>query len=312
MLETWKTEDGKLCKIQSPQPGCWIRLISPDGMELARAAKSAGLDPGVLESPLDLSEMPGAKVQKEYARILIDVPILEKENSPAFQTLPLGIVLSETAIITISARTNQILEHMIQDKTGTISTSKPLGFLNELLSAAARCYQEDLHHLDAVRKEVETRAGEQVAKNDLITLHEVETSLIWFGCSLKENVKALEQFRSQLSSSRFSSEQDKLEEAEVEMNQAASMTDMYREIAAAARDLMADLADNRLNNVMKFLTSMTLVLAVPTIVSGFYGMNVNEDSIPLAALSHSFLIIVVLTLILTAALIVILKKKKML
>lgn len=312
MIVIWKTENGKLVQQDHLMPGCWIQMTEPDEKELAQAEKLTGLSIQILKGPLDLSEQPGASLHGKSVRILIDVPDAIGNQKQTYQTLPLSIIVNPEAVITISPKPCKVLEKLVQDPAGIPQTSQPLAFLNSILASAARCYQEDLQLLDARRQEVETRAGEQVAKLDLIALHEVETSLIWFGCSLKENIKALEQLQEQLSSSELACEQEKLEEAMVEMNQAASMTQMYREIAAAARDLIADLADNRLNNVMKFLTSMTLVLAVPTIVSGFYGMNVDEDSIPLAHAAHSFFIIVVLTLIVTVLLIVLLKKKKML
>lgn len=312
MMELWKTQEGKLRRLEAPQPGCWVRLTDPDEQELTWISETFGIDKKDLEGPMDLQETSAARVTNESAQILLDVPALSQGVDGGFQAIPLGLVVKKDVVVTVSSRKNTVLDALTAGKGPMPDTASPVEFVNGVLAAVARSYQDDLRKLDARRQEVETRAGEQVAKQDLITLHNVETSLIWFGCSLKANVKALEQLRDQLSSSKFCQEQETLEEAAVEMNQAAAMTDMYREIASATRDLVADLADNRLNNVMKFLTSMTLVLAVPTIVSGFYGMNVNEDSIPLADLTHSFLVVVVLTLVLTVLVIVVLKKKKML
>ncbi|WP_304757052.1 magnesium transporter CorA family protein [Faecalibaculum rodentium] len=312
MMELWKTQEGTLHRLETPEPGCWVRLTDPDEKELAWVKETFGIPGKDLEGPMDLQETPGARVTDESAQILLDVPALSQGVDGGFQAIPLGLVVKKDVVVTVSSRKNTVLDALTAGKGPVPDTASPVEFVNGVLAAVARSYQDDLRKLDARRQEVETRAGEQVAKQDLITLHNVETSLIWFGCSLKANVKALEQLRDQLSSSKFCQEQEILEEAAVEMNQAAAMTDMYREIASATRGLVADLADNRLNNVMKFLTSMTLVLAVPTIVSGFYGMNVNEDSIPLADLTHSFLVVVVLTLVLTVLVIVVLKKKKML
>ncbi|WP_286141399.1 magnesium transporter CorA family protein, partial [Faecalibaculum rodentium] len=260
MMELWKTQEGTLHRLETPEPGCWVRLTDPDEKELAWVKETFGIPGKDLEGPMDLQETPGARATDESAQILLDVPALSQGVDGGFQAIPLGLVVKKDVVVTVSSRKNTVLDALTAGKGPVPDTASPVEFVNGVLAAVARSYQDDLRKLDARRQEVETRAGEQVAKQDLITLHNVETSLIWFGCSLKANVKALEQLRDQLSSSKFCQEQEALEEAAGEMNQAAAMTDMYREIASATRDLVADLADNRLNNVMKFLTSMTLVL----------------------------------------------------
>jgi magnesium transporter len=90
------------------------------------------------------------------------------------------------------------------------------------------------------------------------------------------------------------------------------MTSIYRDIINGTRDLLSTVINNRLNNVMKVLTSVTLIMAIPTIISGIYGMNVNEKWMPLANTPHGFAIICFLTFVICVAALFILKKKKLL
>ena len=90
------------------------------------------------------------------------------------------------------------------------------------------------------------------------------------------------------------------------------MTSIYRDIINGTRELMSSVIDNRLNNVMKYLTSITLVMAVPTVISGLYGMNVSSEGMPFANSSMGFGIVCLITLIVCLVTMIILRKKKML
>ena len=103
-----------------------------------------------------------------------------------------------------------------------------------------------------------------------------------------------------------------LDDVIVENRQAIEMTSIYRDIINGTRELMSSLLDNRLNNVMKYLTSITIVMAIPTVISGIYGMNVNENWMPFANTPHGFLIICIITLLICIITMLFLRKKKML
>lgn len=103
-----------------------------------------------------------------------------------------------------------------------------------------------------------------------------------------------------------------LDDVIVENRQAIEMTTIYRDIINGTRELMSSLLDNRLNNVMKYLTSITIVMAIPTVISGIYGMNVNENWMPFANTPHGFLIICIITLLICIITMLFLRKKKML
>ena len=98
----------------------------------------------------------------------------------------------------------------------------------------------------------------------------------------------------------------------VENRQAIEMTSIYRDIINGTRELMSAVLDNRLNNVMKYLTSITMVMAIPTVISGIYGMNVDERWMPLSDTPYGFLIICGITVIICIATMIFLRKKKML
>ena len=111
---------------------------------------------------------------------------------------------------------------------------------------------------------------------------------------------------------KYPEDQDLLDDVVVENQQAIEMTRIYRDIIQGTRELLSSLMDNRLNSAMKYLASITIVMAIPTIISGIYGMNVSGIGMPLASSPYGFGIICVLILLICVAALWILKRKKML
>ena len=111
---------------------------------------------------------------------------------------------------------------------------------------------------------------------------------------------------------KFPEDQELLDDVVVENLQAIEMTQIYRDIIKGTRELMSTVIDNRLNNIMKYLTSITIVMAIPTIISGMYGMNVNGKGMPLSETPWGFGAICALTLLICVLVWRVLRRRKML
>ena len=143
-------------------------------------------------------------------------------------------------------------------------------------------------------------------------MHELESTLVYFATSLRANGNVLDRLTRYKRLEQYPEDKELLGDVIVENKQAIEMTSIYRDIINGTRELMSSVIDNRLNNVMKYLTSITLVMAIPTVISGLYGMNVVPGGMPFAESIWGFGIICVITLIVCALTMLILKKKKML
>ena len=111
---------------------------------------------------------------------------------------------------------------------------------------------------------------------------------------------------------RYEDDEELLEDVIIENKQAIEMTSIYRDIINSTRELLSSVIDSRLNNVMKYLTSITIVMAIPTVISGLYGMNVNAGGMPFATSVQGFGILCVITLLICILALWLLRKKKML
>lgn len=132
----------------------------------------------------------------------------------------------------------------------------------------------------------------------MIDLHELESNLVYFATSLRANGVVLDRLTRYGRLRQYSEDQELLEDVIIENRQAIEMTQIYRDIINGTRELMSTVINNRLNNVMKYLAAITIVMSIPTIISGLWGMNVGGKWMPFSSTPHGFAIICVITLLL--------------
>ena len=161
------------------------------------------------------------------------------------------------------------------------STKKKMRFIYQMLFRSAFVYQANLRLIDKKRIEIEERVDGDTSDTDLIELHELESTHVYFATSLRANSIVLERLRRYKRLEQYPEDMELLEDVMVEYQQAIEMTTIYRDVIDGTRELMSSVIDSKLNNVMKYLTSITIVMAIPTIISGIYGMNVGGEWMPL-------------------------------
>lgn len=314
MKTIYKTDNGILSQKEAFEPDVWINLISPNMDELTEVAGYYDIDIADLRAALDEEESSRVQMEDGYTLILVDIPFEEIRNEQrAYTTIPLGIVLVQSAIITICSEDTVILNYFYNNRMRGFSTKKKMRFVYQILLRTTNLYQTLLRVIDKKRSEIEKRVGsEETEDKDLINLHELETNLVYFATSLSANKVVLERLTRYERIKQYPEDKELLDDVIVENRQAIEMTNIYRDIIHGARELVSTIINNRLNNVMKFLTSITLVMAIPNIIAGLYGMNVSGEWMPLSETPHGFLIICIMTACICLLTLIILKKRKML
>ncbi|MBQ5399240.1 MAG: magnesium transporter CorA family protein [Ruminococcus sp.] len=307
MMNILKTEKGVLKEVDSLQPNIWIKLTTPDAEENQMIVDHYGIDFGDLVAALDDEESSRIEFEDNYTLIIVDIPITEIRNDEQYYTtIPLGIIITEDAVITVCRQEVEVFGMNLRFKMRNFSTAKKMRFVYHLLFSISKLYLYDLRSIDKARTEIEERAGRETMDTDIISLHELEASLVYFATSLRANNMVITRL---MRTNQFPEDEELIEDTIIENNQAIEMTSIYRDIIDSTRELISAVMDNRLNNVMKYLTSITIVMAIPTIISGIYGMNVKW--LPFANTFHGFGIVCVATLIICIITMIILRKKKM-
>ena len=313
MLSIYRTDESIIKKMSSFEDGVWVRLVNPTVKELKQVADQYDIEVEDLATALDEEESSRVSLEDGYTLILVDIPSPEvRHEKKMYTTIPMGIILKQNAIITVCREESPVVEYFTRNKVKDFSTKKKMRFIYQLLLRSASLYQAYLRGIDKKRVEIEERAGKDTKDSDIIDLHELESTLVYFATSLRSNSIILERLRRYKRIEQYPEDMELLEDAMVEYQQAIEMTVIYRDIVDGTRELLSSVMDNKLNNVMKYLTSITLVMAIPTIISGIYGMNVAEEWMPFAQVPFGFEIICGIMVIICIITMWILKKKRML
>lgn len=313
MLKRYITENGQVREIEEYLPGCWIALTEPEKEECEEVASKYGIDITDIRAAMDDEESSRIDVEDNYTMVLFDIPAVEiRHKQEAYTTIPLGIIWTENVIITICSKESPLLGLFKGNYVKGFSTKKQVRFCYQILFRASMQYQSYLRVIDRRRVEMEERISTKTEDADIMSLHELESNLVYFDTSLRANRLVLERVSRYSRIRKYPEDQELLDDVMIENQQAIEMTQIYRDIMRGTRELMSSVIDNRLNNVMKYLASITIVMAIPTIISGLYGMNVDSKWMPLANIPYGFEIICGITLLICIITLTILRKRKML
>ena len=313
MVKYYRTDDRLIHEVDQIDNGVWIQMTNPSVAEGQLIADALNVDIEDILAALDEEESSRIELQDGYTLILVDIPSTEiRHDKESYTTIPLGIIITSDEIVTICTEDTPVLQAFLNNRVKEFSTKKKLRFVYQILYRISVLYQSDLRIIDKMRTEIEERVGEDTEEEDLIALHELESTLVYFATSLRANGNVLDRLTRYKRLEQYPEDKELLGDVIVENKQAIEMTSIYRDIINGTRELMSSVIDNRLNNVMKILTSVTIVLAIPTLISGLYGMNVNGAGMPFADSVWGFAIVCVITLFICIISLLVLRRKKML
>lgn len=313
MLKYFKTDNQIIHEEDKLDDGVWVQMVNPSQQEAEEIAETLNVDIDDVKAALDLEERSRIELQDGYTLILVDIPTTEiRHEKQSYTTIPLGIILTQGVIVTICTEDTPVLKNFIMNRVKEFSTKKRLRFVYQILYRTATMYQANLRIIDKRRTEIEERIGEDTEDSDLIGLHELESTLVYFATSLRANGAVLERLTRYKRLEQYPEDKELLGDVIIENQQAIEMALIYRDIINGTRELMSSVIDNRLNNVMKILTTITIVMAIPNIISGIYGMNVEQQWMPFSDAPYGFLIICGVILISCIVTMIVLWKKKML
>ena len=315
MLEMFTTdlETNKTTKTKQYQKGNWINLVAPSEEEIKTVCESVQIKEDFIRYALDYEEKARIDIEDEDNTILfiIDVPVLEKEGaSLIYSTMPIGIIfVRDDYFITVSIKKNEIIQNLNPNQRKNLITYKKSRFLLQILYENSSLY---LNLLKKINKE--TEIAESVLKTsmknkELLKLLSLEKSLVYFTTSLKANELVMEKTMRGKIIKLYEEDEDILEDAIIENKQAIEMAKIYNDILNGTMDAYASIISNNLNGVMKFLTSITIILAIPTMVASYWGMNVP---VPMQGSPLGFVIIIAFSIIIALVVTFWLNKKQML
>ena len=287
----------------------WIDLTNPTREEINRVVEKTEINSDLIYKMLDADELPRIEIDNNATLIVIDTPLITEEKE--YITHPLGIIITKSNyVITVSTKKIDILDDFKKNIVNDFRTAKKTRFVIQILIKTINKY---LRILKRINKDIDDKEEvlKQSTKNeDLIDLLGIEKTLVYFITSLRENKAVLDRLKRGNVIPLYEGDSDLLDDAVVEMNQAIDMATIYRDILGSITDTYATIVSNNLNDGMKFLAGMTIVLSIPTIISSFLGMNVKFGYIGIS--EYSAISIFIGSIILSIIVAIWLKKKGML
>ncbi len=276
MLKCYKTNVQRKVteEISQIEPDCWIDMLTPSEHEIDRVVEATQIDRDLIMKMLDDDELPRIETSGNATLVVIDVPAFGGKNRNI--TYPLGIIITtNNYIVTVAPKTTPILNSFRSSKVRNFRTANKTRFLIQILNVAAAQYIKVLDEVYGDIETIESTLKKSTENEDLIDLLQTEKTLVYFTASLKENDLVLERLSKGVVVPLYEGDLDMLEDAMIENRQAIDMAKIYRDILSSITSTYATVISNNLNNVMKFLAGMTIVLSVPNMISSFLGMNVD-------------------------------------
>lgn len=302
MIEILKTtEDNKLkeLSINEAQSGSWFNLINPTYDEIQKVSLVLNLDESFLRNSLDVDERSRIEIEDDCVLIITNIPIMEDEGT--YDTLPLGVIFTQRGFITVSSKKNNVISSFNKETSGSFDTRDKTKFLLDILFRSTKYYLRYLNYIYKQSEQIEDELRKTMKNKELFQLFEVQKSLVYFTTALKDNYVVLQKILRLTQNSRknslikFSEDDiDLLEDVIIENRQALEMVEMHRNILENMMDAFASIISNNLNIVMKFLTSIAIIFAIPTMFSSFWGMNV---AVPFAQNESGFLIVSAISIV---------------
>ena len=274
MLTIYKTTERGLEQLQSVANGAWIKAVDPTPEEIQQLV-DWGIESDYINYSLDLDEMPRIERDEDYTFILIRIPHSQPGSDIPYITIPLGIMIKSNIIVTICRYDKEMFRILANGKYRLLKTAKRYRFTLYIFLETATRYLTHLREINRTTEAIEDQLQKSTRNRELMELLKYQKSLTYFATALRSNEVMMERVQRTQIFNYYEEDQDLLEDVLTENQQAIQMTNINTEILSSMMDAFASIISNNLNSVMKALAAITIMMSLPTIVSSFYGMNVD-------------------------------------
>ncbi len=306
MLKIYKSlESGPLqeLSLKTLEKGAWINIIDPTPYELKVVSNLTEVEPDFLRSALDDEERSHTDVEDNSVMVLTNVPVMRGNDS--YDTLPLAIIITKEYIITVCLEDTPVLSEFNERTSKLFRTFKKTRFLFQILYKSATFYLRYLRQISKLSDEIELKLRHSMENREILRLLELQKGLTYFNAALRSNGAVLDKLLRLRSNQSlqpilkmYEEDEDLLEDVIIENKQAKEMVELYSKILSRMADTFSSIISNNQNLVMKFLAAMTIILAIPTVISSFFGMNVP---MPWSDESNAFMYIAIIAFVIAGS-----------
>lgn len=268
----------------------WINVGNPDHDDFERLQSEYKIDEDNIIDILDPDEQPRLEIEDDYKVIIVRFPIINHENDTLWHTEPLSIIYSPNRVITICRKRCDLLDKIKKDE----KTSRE-DFVLNILFYIAESYLRFLKELNKRVLATKKVLQQSVSKYDLMALLEVENSYTLYMSGIKGNVSVLDKLEKMRGFIKTDDAQELSEDVRIELGQAIEVVTSYSKMLKSIKETFESIINMESNRYINRLTMWNIILVIPTVIVGFYGMNV---SLPFAEYSFTAIGIFVVIILL--------------
>lgn len=275
MIKIYNSVGGKLKqieKIEDTEKGSWIHIVSPSATEIDLLATNLNIQREFFQYPLDEDERSRIDQEESQTLIIVNFPV---SIPGGYDTYPLGIIMTDRVIITVTSTDSPIFSDFIMGKVKTFDTYKKVRFVLQVLYRISTLYMTYLRQIGRRIDYVEEVLKNTTKNEELLKMLSINKSLVYLSTSLRANQVVLEKIEKIRYFRIYEEDLELLEDTLIENRQSIEMSNIYTNILSGTMEAYASIISNNLNAVMKFLTTSTIVIMIPNFIASLYGMNVH-------------------------------------
>ena len=296
MIQYFKNINHQTVAVEKPESGAWVNILPPlDQQEFSELAEGLDIPLDFLTDSLDIDERPRFEEEDNVKLIVIKVPTENNsfnESDAYYITIPVCIILTHNQIVTVNSFENGAIKKFLNTFQNRNPDNRKMMAL-KIFEKITQTYMEYLKEINQRRNLMEQKLYASNRNEELLELMKIQKSLVYFVTALRTNEMLLLKLERTNFLGLNEDEKEFLSDLAVDMSQALEMANIYTNILSSTLDAFASIISNNLNNVLKRLTSITIILSLPALVTGIYGMNVP---LPYAESRYAFYIPIILSL----------------
>ena len=273
MISYWKCKDG-FDEIHQWKSGCWIKVTKPTDEDLALLKERFAV-PNFTHDAKDIEERPRVDHEDNWLLVFVRVPCksIDNDGDTVFSTAPIAFLIRDDVFITVNYYDTEVLDDFIRwSKQRHVNACKGYDLLLSLMLSTSVWYLKYLKQMNGMMNAAETRLEQKMDNDELMRTMGLSKFLIYFITSLNGNMTVLARLKKRLRT--LPHDEDLFEDVEIETQQALDTASIYNDILERQQETYSSVIGNNLNRIMKTLTVVTILLMIPTVVAGYYGMNV--------------------------------------
>ena len=272
MKTFWNTQGG-LSQLETWQPNCWIQVTCPTEEDQQMLEEEYKIPDYFLSDISDTDERARYEYDDGWMLIILRIPYVKEIRSRTpYTAVPLGIIHKRDVTITVCYyETNMMIDFVsFQQKRGEGFTDY-VDMIFRLFLSSAVWYLKRLKQISMLIAKSKRNLDREVNNESLIGLSRLQDSLTYFNTSIRGNETLLSKLKFKLQIDELDA--DLIEDVNIEMTQARETTNIYSNILESTMDTYQSIINNNMNTIMRTLTSVTIILMLPTLVASFFGMN---------------------------------------